>query len=128
MDDLHITNLSGEMNATKRKKAAYRPKRTYLKTRRAKEARRGSGNPYGKPIWEAIALQPPPPCDHPDLGPCRFLARCTKTGSICPAFTKYVNNKFYTGGKDRVPNRHFDDLRLAQMRQEESLSRGLVVF
>jgi len=126
MDDIRIMNLTSELNSNVRRKTVRKlgPKR-YLKTRRAKEARRGLGKPYGKPLWEAIALQPPPPCDHPDLGPCRFLKRCTATASICPAFTKYVNSQFYTGGKDRVPNRHFDDMRLVQMRQERSQSGGL---
>ena len=112
-------NLSNEINGTAVKVCVPRPKRrTYLKTRRATEAARGTGETLGRPLWEALALQPPPPCTHPDLGPCQFLARCTKSGEICPAFTKYVHLKFYTGGKDRIPNRHYDDLRHAQKRQD----------
>lgn len=103
MESISVVNISNEVNNRPSRPRA--PKRARVAWDKYK---RGTKKATGRPMFDAIALQPPPPCDHPDLGRCPFYSRCAATGEICFAFTKYAHSKKYTVS-ERVPNRHFDD-------------------
>ena len=103
---MEVLNLTQEMNAKPIRVNRRKDTRDWA----LKEAARGTGTPKGRPLLQAVALQPAPPCDHPAIGRCPFYDRCKATGEICSAFSKYVNSKFYLEGTDRIPKRHFNDL------------------
>ena len=108
----HITNMSFEIRGRpKRPKARYKAPGKYRSY--VNKVKSGAPLVRGNGVFDAIVNTPEPPCTDPILGQCPFLARCTKTGEVCPAFTRYIHLQKYDASQ-RIPNRHYDSFAATQ--------------